>query len=134
MAKNFLLVDDSAGMRKLIRKTIGLCSIQVGEIYEASNGREGLEVVARHPVDLIFLDVNMPVMDGIEMLERVMEIPEAKDTPILMVSPESNQSRIGRFSQKNIGYIQKPFTPEVLVRKIVEMLASAETVQGVPAF
>jgi len=128
MAKNFLLVDDSAVMRKLIRKTIGLCSIQVGEIYEASNGREGLEVVARHPVDLIFLDVNMPVMDGIEMLERVMEIPEAKDTPILMVSPESNQSRIGRFSQKNIGYIQKPFTPEVLVRKIVEMLASAETV------
>jgi len=128
MAKNFLLVDDSAVMRKLIRKTIGLCSIQVGEIYEASNGREGLEVVARHPVDLIFLDVNMPVMDGIEMLERVMEIPEAKDTPVLMVSPESNQSRIGRFSQKNIGYIQKPFTPEVLIRKIVEMLASAETV------
>ncbi len=69
-------VDDSAVMRTMIRRTLSLCGLALGEVYEAANGVEALDRLGEHWVDLALLDVNMPVMDGEELLIRIRESEE----------------------------------------------------------
>ncbi len=120
MGLNILVVDDSAVMRKMIIKTIGLCGIDIDTIYQAADGIIGLEILQYEWVDLLFIDVNMPVTDGIKMLDRVRENPETRDTPVLVVSTESNEGRIKSIYQKRAGFVHKPFTPEILKDKILD--------------
>lgn len=120
MGLNILVVDDRAVMRKMIIKTIGLCGIDIDTIYQAADGIIGLEILQYEWVDLLFLDVNMPVMDGIKMLDRVRENPETRDTPVLVVSTESNEGRIKSIYQKRAGFVHQPFTPEILKDKILD--------------
>lgn len=126
MPVNILVVDDSAVMRSLIKKTIRHSNVDVGEIYEASNGQEGLKVLREHWLDLLFLDVNMPVMDGIEMLNIIRNQPETRDLPTLIVSTESNSQRIKIIEDHNAGFVHKPFTPEKLREKILSVLGVLE--------
>lgn len=122
MAINILIVDDSSVMRKMISKTIKISGIEIDTIFEAENGKEGLEVLNQHWIDVLFIDVNMPIMDGMEMLDHVRNRPDTKDLPILIVSTESNEKRIREIDQKKAGFVHKPFTPEVLREKIEEVL------------
>lgn len=127
MAINILVVDDSAVMRSMIKKTILNSGVEVEQIYEAGNGQEGLDVLAKEWLDILFIDVNMPVMDGMEMLERVRTNPEYVDLPILIVSTESNPERIQIIQKMNAGFVHKPFTPEVLRERILEALGVLES-------
>ena len=127
MAVNILVVDDSAVMRSMIKKTIKSSGVEIGEIYEAANGQEGLEVLEDNWLDILFIDVNMPVMDGMEMLDRVRKKEETADIPILIVSTESNHERIEIIQKKNAGFVHKPFTPEVLRERILEALGVMES-------
>lgn len=122
MAINILVVDDSSVMRSMIIRTIQLCGLDISEIYEAGNGKEGLEMLDNKWIDLLFMDVNMPVMNGMEMLDKIREHPEMKDLPVLVVSTESNEGRIKTFDEKGAGFVHKPFTPELLKNKIETML------------
>ncbi|MEO1021338.1 MAG: response regulator [Bacteroidota bacterium] len=122
MAINILVVDDSAVMRSMIKKTIRSSNLDVGDIHEAANGQEGLDVLSQNWLDLLFIDVNMPVMDGIEMLTRVRENPETSDMPVLIVSTESNNERIKLIHSKKAGFVHKPFTPEKLKESILTQL------------
>lgn len=122
MAINILVVDDSAVMRSMIIKTIKLCGLDIGDIHEAENGQKGLDQLYNNWIDLLFIDVNMPIMDGMEMLDRVREKAETRDLPILIVSTESNEERIKTIDEKRAGFVHKPFTPEKLKGKIEEML------------
>lgn len=126
MAINILVVDDSAVMRSMILKTIHLSGLDIGDIHEAENGQEGLKVLHDHWIDLAFIDVNMPVMDGMEMLNSIRENPETRNIPVLIVSTESNEDRIKEIDQQNAGFVHKPFTPEDLKLKTLEMLGIAE--------
>lgn len=129
MAINILVVDDSAVMRSMIKKTIHSSGVEVGEIYEAANGKEGLEVLNENWLDILFIDVNMPVMDGMEMLDRVRSQSETRDMPILIVSTESNEERIKTIGEQRAGFVHKPFTPETLREKILEALGVFEAQQ-----
>ena len=122
MPIEILVVDDSMVMRSMIKKTINLCGLDIGTIYEAGNGKEGLDMVEKQDVDLLFIDVNMPVMDGMEMLDQLRSRPETADLPILIVSTESHEGRIEKINQQNAGFVHKPFTPEMLRGKILEMM------------
>lgn len=122
MALNILVVDDSAVMRSMIKKTIARTNVDVGEIYEAANGIEGLDQLNKNWTDLVFLDVNMPIMNGMEMLDIIRNNPETKDLPVLIVSTESNAQRIEMISKHNAGFVHKPFTPETLREKILSVL------------
>jgi len=122
MAINILVVDDSEIMRKMIIRTVNLCGLDIGEIYQAGNGRDGLDQLEQNWIDILFIDVNMPVMDGMEMLQKVRNNPEIKDLPILIISTESNPHRIKEISERGAGFVHKPFTPEKLREKIEEML------------
>lgn len=126
MAVNILIVDDSAVMRNMIKKTINLCGLDVAEIYEAGDGREGLQVLKKQPIDLLFIDVNMPVMDGIEMLENVRDHPETADKAIFIVSTESNEGRIKKIDEYGAEFIHKPFTPEVLRSKVLGVISEGK--------
>ena len=126
MAINILIVDDSPIMRRMIKKTINLCGLSVGEIYEAGNGREGLDRLEDKEVHLLFIDVNMPVMDGMEMLHRVRDKPSTRQLPVLIISTESNKNRIETIDNQDAGFVHKPFTPELLKSKILE-------IKGIPA-
>lgn len=122
MPLNILVVDDSPVMRGIIIRTIKLSGVEFSEIYEAGNGKEGLDMLESQWIDLLFLDVNMPVMNGLEMLEKIRSNPEIKDLPVLIVSTESNENRIKYFDEKGAKFVHKPFTPEVLKERILAML------------
>lgn len=122
MAINILIVDDSAVMRSMIKKTIMRCGLDIGDVYEASNGEEGLKVIDGHWCDLLFIDVNMPIMDGMEMLEKIRQNPETRDLQVLIVSTESNEERINIINQYDAGFVHKPFTPERLKEQILKIL------------
>lgn len=127
MAINILVVDDSAIMRAMIKKTINLCGLDINQIYEAGNGEEGLAILDEISVDLLFIDVNMPVMNGMEMLDNVKKNSRTKDIPTIIVSTESNEGRIKTIDRQNAKFVHKPFTPEVLRAKILEVQQALNT-------
>lgn len=115
MAYNILVVDDSNIVRAVIKKTLDLAGIPVSELYEASNGGEGLQQLKQHWVDLVFSDINMPVMSGVEMFHRMQEDEDLKSIPVVIVSTEGSKTRIDELMRDGIrAYIRKPFTPETL--------------------
>lgn len=122
MAINILVVDDSAVMRSMIKKTITQSNLEIGNVHEAANGKEGLDKLQEHWFDLLFIDVNMPVMDGMQMLDEIKKKPETRDIPVLIVSTESNAQRIEIINKHDAGFVHKPFTPEVLREKILSVL------------
>jgi two-component system, chemotaxis family, chemotaxis protein CheY len=120
VALNVLVVDDSAVMRQMIIKTLKLCGIPLGEVQQAGNGQEGLEVLDRSWVDLVLVDINMPVMNGEEMLTRVRENPETRDLAVIIVSTDGSATRIEMMQKKGAGFVHKPFTPELLRDTILQ--------------
>lgn len=120
MALNVLIVDDSSVMRAMIRRTLGL-ALPVAQVFEAANGAEGLEILDRCAVDLCLVDLNMPVMDGEEMIERLRQDPDLRDLPVLVVSTEGSFSRISLIRQKGAQFVHKPFTPETLREAVAEI-------------
>ncbi len=126
MAYNILVVDDSSIIRSVIKKTLKLAEVPVNELYEAENGKEGLERLTEHWVDLVFADINMPVMTGIEMIDKMAADGLLKTIPVVIVSTEGSATRIEELSKKGVkAYIRKPFTPEVL-RDVVKQVMGEE--------
>jgi len=125
MAINVLIVDDSGVMRSMILKSMRLSGLQIGEVHEAANGREGLDTLNRHWVDLVVADINMPVMNGEEMIDQMRQHPELKDIPVVVVSTEGSKTRVVRLQNKGAKFIHKPFTPEA-IRDTVKALLGAE--------
>jgi two-component system, chemotaxis family, chemotaxis protein CheY len=123
MALNVLLVDDSAVMRAMLLKTLGMTGVPIGAVHHASNGAEGLAVLEQHWVDLLLLDISMPVMRGDEMLERVRALPELADLPVIVVSSESSAQRRDQMRALGAVFVHKPFTPEELRAVIMNITA-----------
>ena len=126
MALNILVVDDSAVMRKMIIKTMGMCGLPIGEIKQAANGREGLEELYKNWIDIVILDINMPVMNGEEMIDEMQQDPEIKDIPVVVISTEGSSTRIDRLKERGAMFIQKPFTPEMIRDTIYEVTGIGE--------
>lgn len=114
MALNVLVVDDSGVMRSMIMRTLEMSGIDIGEIHQAGNGREALEVLDGHWVDMALVDINMPVMNGEELIEAIRARPAIADLPIIVISTEGSQTRIERLQQRGVAFIHKPFTPETI--------------------
>ena len=93
MALNILVVDDSSVMRAIIIKTLHLSQLPVGEVHQASNGQEALKVLDGKWIDLALVDINMPVMDGEEMINRLRQNPATVGLPVIIVSTEGSNTR-----------------------------------------
>lgn len=123
MAYNILLVDDSSIIRKVLTKTISLAGVDVGQLLEAGDGKQALEKLEGAWVDVVFLDINMPVMNGIEFARVVRGKEEYKSLPIVVVSTEGAQDRIDELTSLGIKhYLRKPVTPEALAKTVKEVL------------
>ena len=114
MAFNVLVVDDSAVMRAMIARVVRLSGVPLGETFEAGDGAEALGVIAEHWVDLVLLDINMPVMNGEEMLRRLRAEPETASMPVIVVSTESSETRVHALEELGVAFVHKPFAPEDL--------------------
>lgn len=115
MSFNILIVDDSKTIRSVIKKTLEIARVPIGELYEAGNGEEGLTIMKEHWVDLVFADINMPVMTGIEMIEAMVKDNMLAKTPVVIISTEGSKTRIEELFKMGVrAYIRKPITPEIL--------------------
>ncbi|HUJ16993.1 MAG TPA: response regulator [Nitrospirota bacterium] len=121
MAKTVLVVDDSASMRQLVAFTIK----EAGhDVLVAENGRDALGKIAGAKIDMVITDLNMPEMDGIELIRKLRGLPAFKFSPIVMLTTESQESKRQEGKQAGAsGWIVKPFSPEQLldvVKKFVK--------------
>ena len=121
MSKAVLIVDDSPLMRKIIRR--GFSEMDESWVFhEAENGVVGLEKLKLNHVNLIFSDINMPVMDGLEFVNKVRANEDYRRIPIVMVTSEGNEEFLEISARLGAnGYIQKPFTPKKL-KLIIESI------------
>ncbi|MCK7467401.1 MAG: response regulator [Desulfosudis oleivorans] len=113
------MVDDSSVMRSIIIKTLKLSGLPLGEIWEAKNGEEGLRVLQDKWIDLALIDIHMPVMDGEKMLTLLRENDQYENLPVIVVSSESEPSKIEKMLMLGATFIHKPFTPEILREVII---------------
>ena len=118
-----LIVDDSSVMRKIVERSVRQAGIDLTSVFQAGNGVEALAVLAENRVDLIFCDINMPVMDGLEFVKQLSGVEIARGVPVIMITTEGNESHVVQaLSAGARGYIRKPFTPEHVRDSVIPLL------------
>lgn len=119
MAKCILIVDDSETVRQVLQLALGNAGYQV---VEAEDGFDALAKLSGDQVDMLITDLNMPNMDGLELIKKVREEGKHRFTPIVMLTTESSEEKkkAGREAGAS-GWIVKPFKPEQLL-KVVKMV------------
>lgn len=123
MSFNILIVDDSETIRAVIAKTLEMAGVPVGKLFQAANGKEALDILGEHWVDIVFADINMPVMSGVEMIEKMSDDGMLKTVPVVIVSTEGSMTRVEELKDKGVrAYVRKPFTPEGLKRVVDDIL------------
>ncbi len=120
MAKKIMTVDDSSSMRQMVGMTLKGAGYQV---VEAEHGQDALDKLAKTPVDMLIIDLNMPVMDGITLIKNLRGMPQYKFTPLIMLTTESQASRKAEGKSAGAtGWIVKPFKPPQLLGVIKKVL------------
>lgn len=113
MSFNVLIVDDSGAMRAVIKKIINISGFKMSQCLEAGNGREALEKMKGNWVDVIISDINMPEMNGLELLRLLNKDPLYQNIPVIIVSTEGSRERMEEVLNCGAkGFIKKPFLPE----------------------
>jgi two-component system chemotaxis response regulator CheY len=120
-----LIVDDSATMRMMVKRAVTLSGVALAGILEAGNGLEALDVLRRSRVDAVFTDINMPVMNGVELL-RQMEANKAWDHVLrVIISTDASDVRRQQVSTLHVcHYLQKPVRPEAVSDVLAQLVAS----------
>jgi len=114
-----LIVDDSAAIRKILRRVLQQAEIPLGQVYEAGDGVEAIESLKKQKVHLILSDINMPNKDGLQLLGEVKNSAEWKDVPVVMITTEGSQAKVLEAIQLGaVGYVRKPFTAEQIKEKL----------------
>lgn len=115
-----LIVDDSHSIRELLASVLKKAGFNV---TSANDGKEGLKTAEKGDYDLVITDVNMPEMDGIELLGKLRELPEYSFKPILILTTEFSQEMKQRGKDAGAtGWLVKPFDPEKLIEVISRIL------------
>jgi two-component system chemotaxis response regulator CheY len=120
MTRKIMVVDDSNVMRQMVSFTLREAGF---EVLEAENGRDALNKLDGHCLDLILTDLNMPLMDGITFIRNVRTLPATSYTPILMLTTESQVEKKMQGKEAGAtGWIVKPFDPPKLLAVIARVL------------
>ena len=118
--KKVLVVDDSETIRQHVAEALTAAGFQV---IEASDGAAGLLRAAQHDFSMIILDVNMPLLNGLEMLERLRDDPKTASIPVVMLTTEAQRSMIERARQSGASaWLIKPIKVESLVSTVNKVL------------
>ena len=120
MPLDILIVDDSAAIRKILQRVLRQTDVAIGEVFEAGDGVEALDVLKSKKVGLVLSDINMPNMDGLQLLGEIKAKPEWKSVPIVMITTEGSHNKV--LEAVNLGaagYVRKPFTAEQIKEKLI---------------
>lgn len=127
MAFNILIVDDSGTMRGMIKRTLQISGLDIGQVFEAGNGIEALAQMSVNPVDVVLLDINMPVMNGIQFIQRVRDDERLRGVPVVIASTEGSDQRIANLLAAGArGFVRKPFRPEQLRDVLTPIVGGGE--------
>jgi two-component system chemotaxis response regulator CheY len=119
MPVDVLIVDDSAAIRKILQRVLRQTDIPIGDVLEAGDGVEALKQLNDRHVSLILSDINMPNMDGLQLLAQLKQNDKWKSVPIVMVTTEGGQGKVIEAVQLGAaGYVRKPFTAEQIKEKL----------------
>jgi two-component system chemotaxis response regulator CheY len=123
MALNILIVDDSTAIRKILIRVLRQTGLVIGEVFEARDGLEALEIVKNHPLNLVLSDINMPNMDGLSLLAELKASEAWRNLPVVMITTEGSEEKVGQAIRLgSAAYIRKPFTAEQIQEKISAIL------------
>ena len=118
-----LIVDDSAAIRKILRRVLQQTELPLAQIYEAGDGLEAIESLKKQSVQLILSDINMPNMDGLQFLSAVKANTEWSGVPVVMITTEGSQAKVLEAVQRGAaGYVRKPFTAEQIKEKLTGII------------
>ena len=119
---DILIVDDSAAIRKILQRVLRQTDLPIGTVYEAGDGQEALATLKDQTVGLILSDINMPNMNGLELLSAVKANEAWKHLPVLMVSTEGSQAKVLEAVQLGAaGYVRKPFNADQIKEKLTAL-------------
>ena len=119
MALNVLIVDDSATLRAVLAKILRIAGVPLGQVYEAANGQNALELLQRHEVQLVFTDLNMPVLSGAGLVAAMRANEALAAIPVIMLSSDGSAARLAQCKAQGLSaYVRKPFTPEAIYKAV----------------
>jgi two-component system chemotaxis response regulator CheY len=123
MALDVLIVDDSAAIRKILQRVLRQADVPIGQVLEAGDGREALTVLSSNSVGLILSDINMPNMDGLQLLAQLKATASTSAIPVVMITTEGSQAKVMEAVQLGAaGYVRKPFTAEQIKEKLTGLI------------
>ncbi len=126
MDSDILVVDDSAAIRKILTQVLRQTGMAIQTIHEAGDGQEALAVMALHRIDLVLSDINMPQMDGLQLLASLKASPQWQKIPVVMITTEGGEAIIADAIRLGAaGYVRKPFTAGQIKEKLVGILKPA---------
>ena len=128
MDSDILVVDDSAAIRKILTRVLRQTGMAIQTIHEAGDGQDALAVMAQHKVDLVLSDINMPKMDGLQLLASLKASPQWHSIPVVMITTEGGETKVAEAVRLGAaGYVRKPFTADQIKEKLVGILQPAPT-------
>ncbi len=118
-----LIVDDSAAIRKILQRVLRQTDLPFGDIQEAGDGTEAVNLLQTRSFGLILSDINMPEMDGLQLLAKIREMEHMKGVPVIMITTEGGQGKVMEAVQLGAsGYVRKPFTADQIKEKLSAVL------------
>jgi two-component system chemotaxis response regulator CheY len=126
MDSDILVVDDSAAIRKILQRVLRQTEMAIGNIFEAGDGEEALEVLKAHRIALVLSDINMPKMDGLQLLGAIKGNASWRQIPVVMITTEGGETKVGEAVRLGAaGYVRKPFTADQIKEKLAGLLDPA---------
>jgi len=123
MALDVLIVDDSAAIRKILQRVLMQTEVTFGEIQEAADGLEAIEKLKQRQFGLVLSDINMPNMDGIQLLGQMRANAQWSSIPVVMITTEGSQAKVLEAVDLGArGYVRKPFTADQIKEKLVGLV------------
>jgi two-component system chemotaxis response regulator CheY len=123
MESDVLVVDDSAAIRKILQRVLRQTGMSIRTIHQAGDGQEALALLEKEKVDLIISDINMPKMDGLQLLASLKASAQWRHIPVLMITTEGGATTVGEAVRLGAaGYVRKPFTADQIKEKLAGIL------------
>lgn len=120
--KRILIVDDSKTARMFIRRCLEISGFQEADFEEAENGMVAIESLKKNPADLVVSDLNMPQMDGEELLKKIKSSPRLHDIPVMIITSAANPKKIEELkSLQAFAILKKPVSPPDVTQAVASL-------------
>jgi two-component system chemotaxis response regulator CheY len=121
--KQILVVDDSSTARSIIKRSLEMCGVEDINIREANNGIEALSILKTEAIDIVFTDLNMPELNGEQLLKRIKSSPKLFDIPVIIITSLNNPANEQRLLDEHAtAVLSKPLALPAMHKVLSENL------------